>query len=258
MLRITSRDNTRLKEVARLLASARERRKTGRCVLEGVHLVRAYLASGREPEWLVVDDAALAQPEIAAFIATTPGARVLAVASPLYAETAHLASPAPIMAVVAVPRPRRQRPGSFALLLEDLQDPGNVGTILRSAAAAGVQTVHLSHNSAFAWSPKVLRAGQGAHFGLEIFEDVDLVGLADAYPGRVVAAVLGRATAIYDVDLRGAVAIAVGSEGAGLSAPLRAAADVQATIPMPGGFESLNAAVAASICLFEKVRQDRG
>jgi TrmH family RNA methyltransferase len=139
--------------------------------------------------------------------------------------------------------------------LADRQDPGNVGAILRSAAAAGVGQVFLSPHCAFAWSPKVLRAGQGAHFHLEIFEDVDLVAWVRDYRGTLVAAVTSGGESLFTADLAGPVAVAIGNEGAGLSESLRAAAQGRVSIPMPGGFESLNAAAAAAICLFECVRR---
>jgi TrmH family RNA methyltransferase len=163
-----------------------------------------------------------------------------------------------MLALVDVPPAGAVPPGDFCLLIDGVQDPGNVGSMLRSAAAAGVTDVLLSSPSAFAWSPKVLRAGQGAHFRLRLHEDVDLPAWASAYRaagGHVVATVVAQAGAIFATALTGRLALAIGNEGAGLSAALLAAADRRATIPMPGGFESLNAAAAAAVVLFEAVRQ---
>jgi TrmH family RNA methyltransferase len=115
--------------------------------------------------------------------------------------------------------------------------------------------VLLSPQCAFAWSPKVLRAGQGAHFHLQIFEDIDLVAWASSYHGTLVAAVAAGGESLFTADLAPPLAIAIGNEGAGLSDALRAAAARRVTIPMPGRFESLNAATAAAVCLFECVRQ---
>src|SRR5208282_6461760 len=114
----------------------------------------------------------------------------------------------------------------------DVQDPGNVGSILRSAAAAGVAQVFLSPSCVFAWSPKVLRAGQGAHFYLEIYEDVDLAAWARAFSGRTLATVAAGAGSLYAADLCGPIALAIGNEGSGLSAALRDAASLAITIPM--------------------------
>ena len=145
------------------------------------------------------------------------------------------------------------------MLLDDVQDPGNVGTILRTAAAAGVEQVLLSKHCAFAWSPKVLRAGQGAHFLTTIVEDVDLAAWMATFRaggGRVAALVARGGAPFYRTALERPLALAVGNEGAGLSPALRAAADVEVTIPMPGGMESLNAAAAAAVVLFECVRRE--
>jgi len=147
--------------------------------------------------------------------------------------------------------------------MDDVQDPGNVGSMLRSAAAAGVVQVIMSKRCAFAWSPKVLRAGQGAHFLLEIHEDVDLPAWAASYRsgaddrtrGDVVAAVATEGESLYSASLTGRLALVIGNEGAGVSLPLLAQATKRVMIPMPGGMESLNAAAAAAVCLFECVRQ---
>jgi TrmH family RNA methyltransferase len=144
------------------------------------------------------------------------------------------------------------------VLLEDLQDPGNLGAILRAAAAAGVRHVLLSKNSVHAWSPRVLRAGMGAHFMLQIHEQVDLLAAAALFDGQVLATSRRALQSVFDADLRGKVAFAFGNEGAGLSQPLKSAAHAEISIPMPGRTESLNVASAVAVCLFERVRQLRG
>ncbi|HEV2979539.1 MAG TPA: RNA methyltransferase [Casimicrobiaceae bacterium] len=257
MPRITSRDNARLKQVAQLLASSRARRKADRCVLEGEHIVAAYARLHGTPETLIIAETALERPAIATLRARVPAAQTLVVAEQAWPEFAQLPAAVGVLAVVATPKPRLERAADFCLLLEDVQDPGNVGSILRSAAAAGVAQVFLSPSCAFAWSPKVLRAGQGAHFYLEIYEGVDLPAWARNFRGRTLATVAAGAGAIYAADLSGPIAVAIGNEGSGLSAALRGAASLAVTIPMPGGFEALNAAAAAAICLFECVRQRR-
>ncbi|HET7032111.1 MAG TPA: RNA methyltransferase, partial [Casimicrobiaceae bacterium] len=143
---------------------------------------------------------------------------------------------------------------------EDVQDPGNVGSMLRTAAAAGAAHVLMSKHTAFAWSPKVLRAGQGAHFCVEIHEDVDLPAWASAHRaagGEVVAAVAGGGENLHEAMFRGRLAVAIGNEGSGLSPSLLTAATRRVTIPMHRGVESLNAAAAAAVMMFECVRQRR-
>ena len=141
------------------------------------------------------------------------------------------------------------------MVLDRLQDAGNVGSILRSASAFGFTQIAAVKGAAALWSAKVLRAGMGAHFALRLYADVDLAELVARYDGTVYAAAGDAETAVYDVDLTGRVALLFGNEGAGISAPLRRAAKTSISIPMSGKAESLNVAAAAAVCLFERVRQ---
>jgi TrmH family RNA methyltransferase len=255
MPRVSSRDNPRLKEAARLVASSRDRRKAGRCVLEGEHTITAYCERYGAPETLIVVETALERDGIRGLLEDVPTSRTLVVTESAWAEFAQLPAGLGAMAVIEAPHSKAGENADFCLLLDGIQDPGNVGSILRTAAAAGVEQVLLSSQCAFAWSPKVLRAGQGAHFHLQIFEDVDLVEWARGYRGTLVAAVAADGKTLFSVDLAPPVAVAIGNEGAGLSNELRAVASSIVSIPMPGGFESLNAAAATAVCLFECVRQ---
>lgn len=254
---VTSRQNARLKLAARLIASSRDRRKAGKCVLEGEHLVTAYAQRHGAPESIIVTDEALAQERVSA-LALRYADRVLVVTEKLLSELAVLPAGVGMLAVVEARKPEPAPAADFCLLLDDIQDPGNVGSMLRSAAAAGVGQVWMSRNCAFAWSPKVLRAGQGAHFHVDIFEDVDLVAWAAdyrAHGAEVIAMVATGGTSLYDARFAERIAIAIGNEGAGVAPGLSAESTQRVTIPMPGGMESLNAAVAAGICLFECVRR---
>ena len=257
-MRIESRRNERLREVARLIASSRERRKSGRCVLEGAHLIDVYRERIGAPETLVVVDDRADEPDIARLIDHAAPARTLVVPRRLFSEIATSPPDVGALAVVRTPRAEAPDAGDFCLLLEDVQDPGNVGSIIRTAAAAGIEQVLLSRHCAFAWSPKVLRAGQGAHFLTTLVEDVDLVAWIGAFRergGTVLATAVAGGTPLYRVNLGGRVAIAIGSEGRGLSETLLASADQRVTIPMAAGSESLNAAAAAAVMLFEVVRR---
>ncbi len=225
MPRISSSDNPRLKEAARLIASSRERRKSGRCVLEGEHLVDVYCRRYGAPESLLVAESAVESPTVRALLARVPPARTLIVAESAWAELAQLPAAVGLLAVVAAPVPGVERAADFCLLLDGVQDPGNVGSMLRSAAAAGVAQVFMSPHCAFAWSPKVLRAGQGAHFHLAIFEGIDLGGWARAYRGKVGRdGRRGRERRCSMPTSPDRWPIAIGNEGAGLSDELVAAA----------------------------------
>jgi TrmH family RNA methyltransferase len=229
-------------------------------VLEGVHLVDVYLAQIGVPEALVVVDDALARHDVRAVVGRVPEAKTIVVTRRRFDEIATLPPDVAVLAVVATPKPAVPAPADFCLLLEDVQDPGNVGSIVRTAAAAGVAQVLLSKHCAFAWSPKVLRAAQGGHFLTTIVEDVDLVAWVEAFRtsgGRTFATVVDAVMPIYAAGLRGRIAFVIGSEGQGVSQALRAQVDEALSIPMASGNESLNAAAAAAVVLFEAVRQRR-
>jgi TrmH family RNA methyltransferase len=257
VLRITSRNNPRLKEAARLIASSRDRRKAGKCVIEGEHLVGVYAERYGAPETLVVAEPFLDRPGVRA-LAERFDTRTVVVSEALFDDLAVLPSGVGMLAVVATPARASTQGGDFCLLLDDVQDPGNVGSMLRSAAAAGVSDAFLSPRCAFAWSPKVLRAGMGAHFQLALHEDIDLAAWARGYRergGAVVALVRDRGSDLFTAPLRRPLALAIGNEGAGLSQAMLDVATQRVTIPMPGRVESLNAAAAAAIALFECVRR---
>ncbi|MEP6678064.1 MAG: RNA methyltransferase [Betaproteobacteria bacterium] len=256
--RVTSRDNPRIAQARRLAQSSRDRRKLGRCVLEGEHLIRVHVDRVGPPETLIVVDWALDHPVIAALVRDVPAASVVQVPPTVFAEIAALPIDVGVLAVIEAPRGTATADRRFSLLLDDLQDPGNVGTILRTAAAAGVDQVILSRHCAFAWSPKVLRAAQGAHFLTTVAEDVDLrAWVADfrAGGGRVMALDPHAGASLFDAGITFPLALAIGNEGAGLSTALLDAADSRVTIPMPGGMESLNAGAASAVALFECVRR---
>jgi TrmH family RNA methyltransferase len=182
-------------------------------------------------------------------------AKVTVLDNALFRGLSTLKTPDGIMAVIDIPEPAGWGEGGDALFLDGLQDPGNVGTILRSAAASGMETVCISSGCVDPWSPKVLRGGMGAHFFLRIREEPDLAAAASKFGGQVLVLDSDAETLIYDVDLRKRTAFVLGSEGTGVSTKVAEAADRDVAIPMPGWKEPLNAAAAASICLFELARQ---
>lgn len=160
-----------------------------------------------------------------------------------------------------VETPQRATPAALsvnAVLLDNVQDPGNVGSILRSAAAAGVEQVFCSPGTAFCWSPKVLRAAMGAHFVLDIFENAELAPLLREAPIATLATSGYAAQRLFDVDLKRPVAWVFGHEGQGVSDELLSLARHQVVIPHLGQVESLNVAACAAVCFFEQVRQNLG
>lgn len=253
---VSSRDNPLYKALAKLKESPRERRTEKSALLDGAHLIAAYVERVGAPRAMAVAAGAQQYPEIRALLARTVPLEPIVLADGLFRELSPVTTPTGILAVVEIPAPMTvPRDTACCLLLEGVQDPGNLGGILRSAAAAGLEHVLLSRGCADAWSPRVLRGAMGAHFLLNIVERSDLVAFAEAYAGQVVATAAHARRSVFETDLRLATAFAVGNEGAGLTRGLAAQADTEVTIPMPGGMESINVAATVAVCLFERVRQ---
>lgn len=253
MKQIISADNPQYKQLKKLATNARERRKCGQTLLDGVHLLQALADTGGSVDLLIVRQGSGDESEIKQAVQRFAAAEVIELGAALFDAISPVETPVGILALYTIPTFDEITP-EFAVLLENIQDPGNLGTILRTAAAAGVEAVYLSKGCAEAWSPKALRAAMGAHFALAIHEQADLVQLCAHLP-RVVATRLDASQSLYDLNLHGSVAFLFGNEGAGLSDELAQCATDNITIPMPGKAESLNVAAAAAVCLFERVRQ---
>lgn len=225
-------------------------------MLDGPHLVRAYVELMGQPVLAAVSSDACEQPEIAGLLRMLDSTEVCCLPPALYAQIAPVDTATGILALIDIPEPSvRNRPERFVILLDRVQDPGNVGTILRSAAAADADTVLLSPGCADAWSPRALRAAMGATFSLTVRTDADLVQFVDHFPGLKIATAGHGGVAPSAIDLTGPVAVLLGSEGVGLDAALAARASVTVTIPLARSVESLNVGAAAAVVMFERVRQ---
>lgn len=248
---ISSRDNAIFKGWLALATKAAARRETGQTLLDGEHLIDEALNAGVLPRQMIF---AAEFAGMAAWVAKTPGVPATVMPMALLRALSALSTPTGMLAVIDVPAPVAGDRFEFCMMLEDIQDPGNLGALLRTGAAAGVDVAYLSKGCAEAWSPKALRGGQGAQFRLAVHERADLRQVARAWPGHVYAAVPGAERTLFDLDLTGPTCVAFGNEGAGLGEALRREA-IPFAIPMPGRCESLNVAAAAAVCLFERVRQ---
>jgi RNA methyltransferase, TrmH family len=249
---IQSRDNPLFKRLRRLAESGRDRKKLGQTLLDGLHLVQAYEAQCGQVDSLIVSAAATRSAEISAYVADRP---VIVIADNLMHDVGVVDTPSGVLAIIPLTAPATVDTAADAILLDGIQDPGNVGTLLRSAAAAGCRQALLSPGCAAAWSPKVLRAGQGAHFALSIIEEADLEDFVQRFDGTSIVTSLVRSTGLFEANWVDPVAWIFGSEGAGVRAELVNAASLRVRIPMPGTMESLNVGAAAAICLFEMVRR---
>jgi len=252
---ISSKDNAAYKSLRRLARSSRARREAGAIVLDGVHLVRAYLERfGGEGVEVVVRRSAAGHKEILPLLEHASGSIM---SDSLFDQLAPVESPLGVLAVAPLPTvitaPLKER--GFEVLLDGIQDPGNVGAILRSAAAAGARQAHLSVDSADPWSPKCLRGGMGAQLVLPVRQHENLAFAARSLDARLIACTADAKTSLFDTDLHGRVAFILGAEGAGVSPDLIAAAHQQLRIPMRAGMESLNVGAAAAVCFYEWVRR---
>ncbi|MDB5775283.1 MAG: methyltransferase [Herbaspirillum sp.] len=258
MKSISSRDNPLYKELRQLAASGAARRKSGRTLLDGVHLAQSYLQSAGRPQLCIVSESGCAHPEVAAIVAQCDAQRAQCIALPdaLYGGLSQVEHGVGLLLLIDVPQGKL--PAALtqsAVLLDQLQDPGNLGSILRSAAAAGIRQIVCSPGTASAWSPKVLRAGMGAHFLLDIVENADLEACIRDAEVPVLATSSHAQTSLYQADLKQPAAWLFGHEGQGVTPALLACATRQIVIPHAGAMESLNVAAAAAVCFFEHMRQ---
>jgi RNA methyltransferase, TrmH family len=256
---ISSRDNPVYKELKLFASSSQARRKAGRTLLDGVHLCEAFLQHVGAPSMCVVNGTSHHRhAEVSAIVGRcqAAGAHCIVMPDALYAALSQVEHGIGLLFVIEMPLlPVPEMLTEPAVLLDNLQDPGNMGSILRSAAAAGLKQIFCSKGTVSAWSPKVLRAGMGGHFLLEIFENLDLVQLINRSSVPLIATSSHARTRVYDLDLRQPVAWLFGHEGQGVSPELMDRASSQVSIPHRGAVESLNVAASAAICFFEQLRQ---
>ena len=251
-LLITSKDNALLVRLRKLALDGAAYRRGGQVWIEGEHLCSALRARGGAALQAVVAEEAWARPALRDLAAWAP--RIARVPAALFKGFSGLESPAPIGFLIDAPADAGPRSGVATVVLDRVQDPGNVGSILRSAAAFGVPQVLALKGSVALWSPKVLRAGMGAHFSLHLVEGVEPEALADL--GVPLVATSSHAGHLLpQAPLPQPCAWVLGHEGQGVHEDLLARCLLQVRIPQPGGEESLNVAAAAAVCLYESARR---
>ncbi len=253
---VTSRDNPVFKRLLKLADSSRARREARMSLLDGEHLLTAYLDAGGEPHTLV-RAASCDSARLDRLAQRCHHARSLVLPDKLFAELSPVATPTGILAEAAWLEPPAVIGRPLVIVLEDIQDPGNLGSMLRTSAAAGATLAVLSKGCTDAWSPKALRGGQGAQFVLPLRLATDLGEWLASFEGQRIALILAQNEDFYTLDLATPLAIIVGNEGAGLSEAVCRAASVCTQIPMPGRVESLNASAALAVAVFEAARQRR-
>jgi TrmH family RNA methyltransferase len=236
----------------------RDRRAAERAfIVEGLRAVRDALQSGAAPRLLLVRQGSEAMLDD---LRLPPAAPVRLVAAPLFDRLSQVQTPQGVLAVFPLPtlRPNFATTAPLVLVLDRLRDPGNLGSLLRAAAGAGVAAVYLSPESVDPWNRKAVRAGMGAHFRIPLLplDTATRSDLAARLPQRVVAR--ADAATSYDViDWTGPSALVIGGEASGVGADVAGWGNTSAAIPLAPGVESLNAAVAGAVILFEAARQRR-
>lgn len=258
MERITSRQNTHFKQARALGASARERKKRNQLFMDGTRLIEAYAANfGLDACELLISENGVNQAAVQQICQSGPARSTRLLTDELFAQISQVDAPEGIICIAPIPRVEMNSTNDFRILLEGVQDPGNLGGLLRTAAAAGASSAYLSKGCADAWSPKSLRGGMGAQFVLPLRAEIELgFALAD-FRGTTLSTSPRARETIYEVDLRGPVAMIFGNEGRGLGDEVLSLANQLVRIPMTAGVESLNVAAAAAICCFERARQLR-
>lgn len=258
---ISSRDNPMFKRLRALSEDARARRDEQATLIDGDHLLQAALDAAWPVRRVLLREDVVDSPRLQALLPRLHGGgerlETLVLASALFNALSPVSTPSGILAEIPLQGPARPlSPQDDVLLLAGVQDAGNLGSLLRSAVAAGCRQAWLDRQCAQAWSPKAMRAGMGAQFCINILESADLPKLLATDSRQTLATSLGAGcVSLYSLDLTGPNIWMFGSEGQGLPEELLALAQRRVRIPMPGQIESLNVGAAAAICLFEQVRQ---
>jgi RNA methyltransferase, TrmH family len=280
---ISSKDNPQYKRLKDLVQSGKDRQQHGVFVVEGIHLAQAAQRADLEAEQTFVAQSAFDHPEINAQLQSLQtnaqanakanakaSTQVYVLSDALFRSVSALEQGVSLLQTYALPELELGTTVTQTLLhranavyLENIQDPGNLGTVLRTAAAAGCQTIFLSGQCADPWSPKVLRAGMGAHFALNLVKNCGTNTLFEAWNAPVIATSLDAQQSIHQLNLTVPTLWCFGNEGAGLQLETLQAIQSHpqgqlAIIPQSSAVESLNIAAAAAVCLFEQSRQQHG
>lgn len=253
---IASRQNSLVKELKRLAENKRARLEAGVVFSEGDHLLRTMLDAGVQPTVVAVAVRVAETPTVQSLLRVCGDARCVTVDDAVFDQIAPAESPSGLLALSPLQTPVDSPDTQLdTLVLETVQDPGNVGSLIRTAVAAGVKQIVLSPGCADVWSPRCLRTAQGAQWLARIYSDYSLPDFLKVYRGDIAATVLNGGDSLYAQPFTKPVAWLFGNEGQGLTEAVAKLANRRVTIPMPGDMESLNVNAAAAVCLFELVRQ---
>ena len=253
---IESAHNQEIKHLVKLVSQNRYRQKHHVAILEGIHLIETFIQAGYTIQNMYVPHSRISEPHIQTLMTKVANDKIILIADHLLAKISDLTESHEPIALVDVINHHTISQNQDVVLLERIQDPGNVGTILRTALASGISQIVLSKDCCDVWSPKVVRAAMGAHAFLHILTVPSLTEWITGYTCNIYATVLSSESCnLYDLDLQQPAGWLFGNEGSGLSAEILQVVTQHVRIPMAGATESLNVAMAATVCLFEQFRQ---
>lgn len=252
---LTSIKNPRIQQIRKLQSSARTRREKGSFVVEGVRLVEEALKAGWLPELVLYSNEINDRGQQATAGFREMGVEVLEVAPQVMRAASDTQTPQGILAVLPIPEAKSLQKPTFILIPDGIRDPGNLGTLLRTALAAGVETVILPPGGVDAFSPKVVRSGMGAHFRLPILS-MDWEALRPRLAGlNIFLADSANGQSYFQAGFESPLALIIGGEATGAGSQAARLVTQRVHIPMAGKTESLNAAIAGAILMFEVARQ---
>ena len=257
MKKITSAQNPLVKKLVQLSEKQSFRNKQKMTIIEGAHLTAEWLKCFGAPDFCVISSSSKRSEEVESIIQKCEelNTETIELEAKIYSKISPVIEGVGVLFVVKIPENQSVDFCEDAIILDRVQDPGNLGTILRSAVGFGVKQIICSKGTVSAWSPKVLRAGMGAHFKLQIFENQDLNEVISKVETPIFATSLQAKKSIYDDNFTTKTAWIFGNEGAGVSLELLSKVKNQVIIPQVGEIESLNVAMAVTVCLAEQARQ---
>lgn len=255
---LSSAQNPSVKLVTSLLSNSRQRNKQQKTIIEGIHLIESCMRAQNPLEQILVSQAAINHPEVEVLLSELqtqqPQIPIRVLEDKIYKNIRTLGNGVDIMAVIPIIQRTLADIHSDCLVLDGVQDNGNMGTLLRTASAIGIEHIICTKGTAGAWSPKTLRAGMGAQFSLNIYEQISITEALTKIQVPLLATSSHSSSVVYQQNLTTPVAWVMGHEGQGVCEQLLAQATA-VTLPQPNGQESLNVAIAGALCMYEMLRQ---
>lgn len=258
MIYIESKDNKLYKTIKKL-KEKKYRIKEGKFILEGFRIIEEAVKAKIDIEYIIITEDNLSNLKEAEYLRDRSEDKIILISENLFISLSSTENPQGILAIAKFKNIEENLNGDFYVVCDKVQDPGNLGTIIRTAHAAGVDGIILTKGTVDIYNEKTIRSTMGSIFYIPIYYDDSKFTIIKKLKDKGVALVttsLQESKNFFNENLKGKVMLAVGNEGNGISEELFNLADKKVKIPMPGGAKSLNVAVASAIILFEKVRQN--